>query len=241
MLRALAPRPYVPVLYWDQVVDKPTLDEAVEVVARAYNFRRHPYFEWMQDPATTRTSFRCSQARFRFAVEGWSQSLAAVLARMPRMEARRGLAKNVQDEHGEDGDHSHKASFGRYLAALGCTPEELATPCPIEVRAFSQALTNFCLVHHHEAGAAALGIIEYVYITISNMIVGTLAERRWVEPGSQDHYDVHETLDVEHARDLFEVAKPGWHEGRIRSDVALGLQLGAHHFWALYDDLLPGP
>jgi pyrroloquinoline-quinone synthase len=234
-----SPRPVVPNLYWDQLVELPSLDDAVQAIARAYDFRRHPYFLWVREPETTRVSFRCSQVRFRFAVEGWSQALSAVLARIPWLEQRRGVARNVGEEHGEVLDKSHKASFERFLAALETTPAELRTPCPVAVRAFQQATTNFCLVQPYEAGAAALGIIEFLYIDISADIGQLLVDRRWAEPGSQDHYAVHEELDVEHARDLLDLARPAWEERRPRREVALGLLLGAHLFWQLYLDLMP--
>jgi len=238
-VRRRAARPQVPNLYWDQVAELVTLDDAVRAIARAYNFRRHPYFLWAHDPNTSRVSFRCSQVRFRFAVEGWSQALSAVLARVPWLEHRRGLARNIADEHGENLERSHKASFHRYLTALGATAAELRTPCPVAVRAFQQATTNFCLVMPYEAGAAALGVIEHLYIDISADIGKLLHDRAWAEPGSQDHYAVHEELDVEHARDLLELAAQGWGDQRGRREVALGLLLGAHHFWQLYLDLLP--
>ena len=42
---------------------------------------------------------------------------------------------------------------------------------------------------------------------------------------------------MEHARDLLDLARPAWSEGRGRGEVALGLALGAHAFWQLYLDL----
>ena len=224
---------------WAEIAELESLERAVGAVARAYDFHVHPYFVWARAGETTREAFRSSQARFRFAVEGWAQAISAVLARIPRLELRRGLAKNVADEHGELVELSHKASFRRYLIALGATQDELETPCPIAVRAFQQATTNFCLVHPYEVGAAALGIIEHVYVGISTEIGRLVTDRGWVLPGSQDHYAVHERLDVEHARDLLVLAEPAWTEPRSRREVALGLLIGAHCFWQLYLDLLP--
>jgi pyrroloquinoline-quinone synthase len=237
MVRALSAKPYVPIVYWEQVVECASLERAIKLISRAYNFKRHPYFIWAQHPATTRTSFRCSQARFRYAVEGWSQALAAVVARIPRMEIRRAIVENMADEAGAAEERSHKASFQRFLVALGTTRDELETPCPIQVRAFQQALTNYCLVHEYDAGAAALGIIEHLYTGISAAIAQLIAEREWAAP--QDHYDVHAELDVEHARELLRLAEPSWPIERLRREAALALLLGAHHFWTLYNDLLP--
>lgn len=222
-----------------EVARAESFDRAVERVAAAHDFRRHPYLRWAWEASTTRDAFRRTQLPFRFAVGGWSQALAAVLARAPRPELCRGIVRNIADEHGETVDGSHAASFRRYLTALGATDDELGSPCPIAVRAFQQGTTNFCLVRPFEAGAALLGIVEHVYVDISAEIVRLLDERGWVEPGSQDHYDVHEELDVTHARDLLDLARPAWSSPRGRDEVALGLSLGAHLFRRLYLDLLP--
>lgn len=231
------PAPITPSLTVEGVCAHARFDDAVAEVAAAYDFARHPYFLWAHAPATTRAEFRASQAPFRFAVEGWAPALAAVLARVSDVEARRGIVKNLADEQGGGPGHSHTASFRRYLRALGATDAELEAPCPIAVHAFSLQTTNFALVAPVEAGASALGIIEHLYIGISAAIGRLVVERGWAAPGTQDHYEVHEELDVEHARDLLELARPAWSEARGRRAAGLGLALGAHTFWQLYLDL----
>lgn len=233
----------------DQLARLATFEGAVEAISIAYDFRAHPYFAWARSETTTRDEFRASQVPFRFAVEAWAQPLGAVLARTPRGASRRGVLRNLVDEHGA-GAHgagergagasaSHEASFERYLRALGAGDEELGAPCPIAVRAFSEATTAFCLVQPCHAGAAALGAVEHLYVGVSAEIARLVVDRGWAPPGSQDHYAVHEELDVHHARDLLELARPAWESARSREEVALGLHLGAHLFWQLYRDLLP--
>ncbi len=214
-----------------------SFDEAVAHVESVYDFRRHPYFAWAHAAPTTRAAFRASQVPFRFAVEGWAQALAAVLAKVTRVELRRGLVKNLADEQGAGPERSHSASFRRYLGALGASDAELEAGCPIAVRAFTEQTHGYCATAPYEAGAATLGIIEHVYIDVSASIGRLVLDRGWVAAGSQDHYEVHEELDVEHARDLLDLARPAWSEGRGRREVALGLALGAHAFWQLYLDL----
>lgn len=229
-----------PDLVWADVATQPTLDAALARIDAAYDFADHPYFVWLRDPATDRDAFRRSQVPFRFAVEAFSQSLAAVLAHVPRLEDRLALADNIAEEHGRGvPERSHKHTFLEYLQALGATPEELQRPCPVWVTAFNHALRNLCLAQPCEHGAAALGVIEHLYVKISATIARAIHARGWVAPGSQRHYEVHEVLDVEHARELLDVARPAWDTPRTRSTVALGLLLGAFHFWRLYDELLP--
>lgn len=230
--------PVNPALSLEELVAAPTLEAAVELLESRYCFPRHPYFLWMHDPATTRDEFRATQMPFRFAVESFSQSLAAVLARIVASESRLAVAENVAEEHGHGNElASHKATFLQYLRALGAQPSEIELPCPAGVHAFNHALLGFCLGNSAEAGAAATGAIEHLYIWISGAIARTVVERGWCEAGSQRHYEVHELLDQTHARDLFEVARPGWRDPSTRAQVALGLLLGAHWFWALYLDL----
>ncbi|HEY9821709.1 MAG TPA: iron-containing redox enzyme family protein [Candidatus Sericytochromatia bacterium] len=227
-----------PELTWEDLATMPTLEAAVLRVAEVYDFHHHPYLIWMQTDSTSREAFCQSQLPFRFAVESFSQALAAVLARIPLLEARLPLAENVAEEHGH-GDclRSHKYTFGQYLQSLGATAAELETPCITPVLAFNQSILTYCLSQPGEAGAALLGIIEYLYVDISAAIARTVNHRGWVAPGSQSHYAVHEKLDTEHARDLLMLAAPTWNEPRSRTQVVQGLVLGAHYFWSLYRDL----
>jgi pyrroloquinoline-quinone synthase len=224
----------------EEAVSLPSVTAAVELIATRYDFRAHPYFRWMVDPATDVVDFRRSQVPFRFAVESFSQALAAVLARVPELELRLAVAENVAEEHGHGRVRaSHKATFVQYLRALGATDADLHHGCPVTVWAFNQSLLDFCLVQPYESGAALLGIIEHLYVGISASIARTLRDRAWVVPGSQRHYDVHEKLDVSHARELLDLCEPAFSESRARSQIALGLLLGAHWFWRLYLDLMP--
>jgi pyrroloquinoline-quinone synthase len=227
-----------PELIWNELISLPTLELAVQKVATTYDFDRHPYLIWMTDPTTHRDAFCRSQLPFRYAVESFSQALAAVLARIPTLADRSTLFANIAEEHGRGNIlHSHKFTFQTYLHALGATEAELCTPCSTPVLAFNQSILTYALTHNPDVSAAMLGIIEYLYIGISAKIARTLDERQWTLHGSQSHYLNHEQLDVEHARDLLDIANPAWDEMRSRSQVAQGLVLGAYYFWRLYADL----
>ncbi len=216
-----------------------TLQDAVFEVRKAANFRAHPYFVWIDDPAITREEFVASQVPFRHAVEQFSRALAATMARIPEVERRMAVADNVAEEHGRGrADQAHSATFREYLLSLGASPAQLAAPCPIAVDAFVASVVAHCLTHNGEEGAATTGMIEDLYVGISGHIASTIVERGWVEPGSQRHYALHEDLDVVHARDLFAVAATGW-DGPHRERIARSLLLGARWFWTLYDGLLP--
>ncbi len=230
-----------PELSWIELIELPTLEMAMMQVATTYSFSQHPYFIWINDYAPSRDAFLHSQLPFRFAVESFSQALAAVLARIPILDTRLPIFANIAEEHGYGNTlRSHKFTFQEYLQALGANKVDLNTPCSTSVLAFNQSILSYCLTQSPEAGAAMLGIIEYLYVGISANIARILNERHWTLPGSQSHYMNHEILDNEHARDLLNVANPAWGETRSRSQVAQALVLGSYYFWRLYNDLCPG-
>ncbi|HEY2744575.1 MAG TPA: iron-containing redox enzyme family protein [Polyangia bacterium] len=232
--------PAAPSLSWRELDGCDSLDGAVRAIVAAYDFSRHPYFVWMAAPRTNVAEFRKSQLPFRFAVESFSQSLAAVLARIPRLEARLAVADNVAEEHGRGNQlASHKRTFIQYLRALGATTSDLGSDCPVTVSAFNHALLDYCLAQPHPSGAALLGIIEQLYVWISGAIAETVAARGWAAHGTQRHYEVHRSLDADHAEQLFAIARSTWREPSARAQTAQALLLGAHWFWQLYRDLLP--
>ncbi|NMG59546.1 hypothetical protein E1H12_13720 [Geitlerinema sp. P-1104] len=227
-------------LLWTDLVTLPTVDSAMSAIAATYDFKTHPYLLWMQADTTDAAGFRQSQLPFRFAVESFSQALAAVLARIPSLEQRLPLFLNVAEEHGNgDRQMSHKASFQQYLEALGATAADLETPCPTPIFAFNQSVLTYCLTQEVPPGAALLGAIEFLYVGISATIAHTILERGWVAPGSQSHYSTHERLDTHHSADLLALTATAWDQRDGRQAIAQSLLLGAYYFWRLYDELLP--
>ncbi|BBM85134.1 iron-containing redox enzyme family protein [Candidatus Uabimicrobium amorphum] len=208
------------------------LDKMYVYIAQQYNFRQHPYFVWMNNEAT-RKSFLKSQLSFRYAVESFSCALAACLSKINCLEKRIHLAENVQEEHGSgDLRKAHKHTFIEFLQALGAKEQEVQRPCSVGVHAFNESIRNFCLANPGEHGAALLGMIEYLYIDISAQIAKKICEDKWVEPGSQSHYATHEVLDVEHARELFDICRDTW--DKSRGEIATAAALGGHYFWNVY-------
>lgn len=222
----------------EEVAKHQTLESACQHVATQFDFARHPYFTWMQ--STDKESFARSQIPFRYAVEGFSCALAATVAKIPELERRIKVAENVAEEHGLIGDKMpHKYTITQFLKVLGLSDSEIAVQCPAGVHAFNQSLRNYCLSNSPEAGAALLGMIEYVFITVSNVVANHILSIGWVKPGAQRHYEVHEALDVEHSRVLFDVCSDYWSVELKRREICQGLILGAYYFWDLYNELHP--
>lgn len=225
---------------WNDLSGCDSLDAAVLKVAEIYDFQWHPYLLWMQSNAVDRPQFRRSQLPFRYVVESFPQSLAAVLAKLDQMELRLGLIKNINEAHGYGNPlRSSKAEFRQYLQALGATSEDLELAISVPVLAFNQSIRNYCLTQSAESGAAMLGMVEYLYAGVSGKIAQTIHDRVWVMPGSQSHYVPNPVIDFAQAEDLFLLAGAGWQFERSRQQITEGLLLGGRYFWDLYEGLYP--
>jgi pyrroloquinoline-quinone synthase len=211
---------------------------AAELLASRFDFRSHPYLVWMRESAT-RTEFMESQVPFRFAVEGFSRALAAVVARTTELERRRAVAENVAEEHGLMGAADHKSTYIEYLGGLGADETRLGLPPTFAVTGFVESIVNFALVHPGEEGAASLGIIERLYVDVTRELLDGIERRDFADLARQNHYCKHEKLDVGHARELLEVAEDAWATPRGRQRIATAMVLGARYFWELYSGLLP--
>ena len=126
--------------------------------------------------------------------------------------------------------------------------------CPVHVLVFNQTCLNYCKTHDQYAGSACLGIIEHLYVTISQIITQGRAKnsyfpgihyilvifgRGWVKEGEQHHYEVHAELDIDHAQDLLNIAKEAWEDSKLmRMEIAIGMLIAAQSFWQLYSNML---
>ena len=138
-----------------------SFDVAANHVLRGYDFNNHPYIAWMLHPATTREQFAATQVPFKFAVERFSQPLAAVVSKIERTPDRFSVVENLAEEHGLMGSGaSHVVTFSEFLTAMGVSLDVIRScVTPTHVHAFNDALLGHCAIRSPEAGAAALGMI----------------------------------------------------------------------------------
>ena len=61
---------------------------AISLISSTYNFSQHPYFIWLQSPASSKSQFLETLLPFIYAVEQWSMSISAVIAQIPSVEKR---------------------------------------------------------------------------------------------------------------------------------------------------------
>lgn len=214
--------------------------DLIASIKREHALDAHPYFQALTSGEFSRDDFIETQIQFLFAVVFFSRPMAVLLGRVPLPSMRLGLMENVADEHG-GGDlrHAHEATFLTLLARLGVSHDEVeARALWPEVRSFNTTLTGAAVMDDVPTAMAALGMIEDLFSGVSARIGRDIVARGWLSPAELIHYRAHEALDVEHARDFYDVIEPTWRQSaRGRYQVEQGLRLGAYLLMGMYREL----
>jgi pyrroloquinoline quinone (PQQ) biosynthesis protein C len=216
------------------------LDAAVARVKRQHPIDENPYFRSLRDGSFERDDFVETQVQFLFAVVFFSRPMAALAGRLARPERRVALLENISDEHGHGNLRvSHERTFLALLGRLGVTPEEVERRAlwP-EVRAFNTVLAGVATLDDTPTALAAMGVIEDLFARISARIGRAIVDRGWLPEDQIVHYATHERLDEQHAEGFYaQLRAPFARHPRHAYQVTQGLELGAHIFLRLYEDL----
>ncbi len=198
-----------------------------------------PYFSRIRPDAAQRQWFGRSQIQFGFAVREWPRALSYLAARIPDSARRWAVVLNLLDEHaGGDPTGFHTATFETFLRRLGIAEAELHRAQPgAAVGAFNSALVGLCLHEPIALAAAAAGMIELMFASISEQLADQVVAAGWIAREQLIHYDLHAALDVEHAEALFAIADADWRTAEGRRLVQRGIDLGGHLFDQLYRQL----
>ena len=206
------------------------------------------YFSALRDGTMSREMFVRSQKQFFFAVRYFSRPMAALMARMPDSTTRQGLIHNLSEEHGFEDDEpavgfdpsvAHDRTFLAFLRTLGISAAEMEREREgPAVRAFNTALMGCCLMERREVAFGCLGVIEYAFADICELIGKKVVERGWISQDDLVHYKLHAQIDKRHAADFFKVVEHAW-QGDGRPAIEDGILLGLHVFDGLYQNLDP--
>lgn len=217
------------------------IQEIVDGVLAETDARNNPYFVALRDGSFQRDDFVETQIQFYYAVVFFSRPMAVVAAKIPSPSLRVEVMRNVWEEHGEGDDtRIHGHTFRQLLERLaGVTIQDIERrPLWPEVRAFNTILTGCSIADDWEVATACFGMIERMFVDISQWIGRAILERGWLAPDQMVHYNVHETLDVKHSDDFFHVLTEGTDgSAQARYCVEQGVRLGAYVFNGLYEGL----
>ena len=174
-----------------------TIDDSIET----RHLLKHPFYIAWKAGELTPAALRSYAAQYYQHVNAFPTYISALHSRCEDMPTRQTLLENLVDE--EHGEENHPALWRRFATAVGCTDEETenATPLPetaSTIATFRRAMSEGSVTR----GLAALYAYESMVPATATEKIHGLAEHYGVEgsPGT-DYFEVHRTLDIEHAAD----------------------------------------
>lgn len=207
--------------------------------------KNNPYFMALRDKTFDKNDFVETQIQFYFAVVFFSRPMAAAAAKVPCPKQRLEIIRNVWEEHGE-GDLSdiHGHTFTQLLNRLDVKDLNEIDKRALwpATRQFNTTLAGATALDEHLVGVGLMGIIEYMFSQISAWVGNGIIDNGWLTVDQMIHYNLHEKLDIKHAKDFFDVIEPTWEKGSVedRYVIEQGIRLGAFTFYQFYENLYRG-
>lgn len=185
-------------------MSRPSLSTIDALIAERH-LLKHPFYRAWQEGTLSAEALQDYAAQYYRHVSAFPTYISALHSRCEDLETRQALLENLWDE--EQGPDNHPALWRRFAEAVGCDepgdgeawPETAAA-----IAGFRSAVGEGPVIR----GLAALYAYESMVPAVASEKIRGLAEHYGVEgsPGT-DYFEVHRTLDVEHAaasRDLLE-------------------------------------
>lgn len=172
---------------------------AIERLIEDRHVLKHPFYVAWQDGTLPREALRTYAAQYYQHVKAFPTYISALHSRCEDLETRQALLENLRDE--EEGPENHPALWLRFAAAAGCADGEAESATPLPETA--QAIASFRAAVGEGStarGLAALWAYESMVPAVAAEKIRGLAEHYGIagSPGT-DYFEVHRTLDVEHA------------------------------------------
>ena len=199
----------------------------------------HPFVRAMFDGSLPLEVAQRTALEIAHVVACFPRFLAAVIANIDDHRERMLLVDNLYEEHGRmDPSHVHEVTYRGFLRELGLDDARAAAHRPgLGVIVYNRAMLDLCRTQRVPEALGALGVVEEIVARASVGVRRYAAHRR--AASDEAHFSVHETLDLRHADELYDLAEPHWARGDDEA-VRLGMRLGHRYHLRLYTDVLAG-
>lgn len=180
-------------------------------------------------------TFILSHHNFGRAVNAWSVILALLLSKVPSYKERRVILRNLLDENDEN---PHVETFEQFIKLLNNhspVPRLQSESCEYDhvINTFIENMKMIIENNDWIGSCAALGMIEYTYITVSKHIHDYAS--KFLTDSEIPHYSSHELIDIEHARDLFSIISPFLEKDPAK--IMKGLNTGYTVLYEFYNSI----
>ena len=213
----------------------------VQKIGQRYAALTNDYFITLFNGGFQKQDFVETQVQFELAVTHFVSPMQTLSKKILDADARSGIADNIADELGGGVQkESHSATFRSFLERLDATAIDILAQREVwpEVVTFNTLLDDACGDDQIWRGAAVMGMVEYMFATISGLVAHGVVSRGWLTESDMVHYALHQELDEQHAEDFFLLLEPGWHRSLVIQEIIVaGFEEGAAGFFDLYDGL----
>jgi len=212
----------------------PTLSR-IDARIAARHVLRHPFYLAWQDGTLTPEALRTYAAQYYRHVSAFPTHISALHARCDDLATRQVLLRNLRDE--EEGPDDHPGLWLRFAAATGCPPEEAesAEPLPETVEAIA-AFRSAVGEGPPARGLAALHAYESMVPDVASEKIRGLAEHYGIEGSpATDYFEVHRTLDIEHAAETREALAARLEAGDDPRSAEEGAEIALDAVWTILD------
>ena len=138
---------------------------------------------------------------FIHAINYWSQLLGLVISKCSDYKKRKNLVKNLYDEN--NGEYTHVETFYMFLQELGYMGNIDKINMNLYTELYIANIKYIIQNNNFDECCQILGSIEYIYQKISADIISWFRLKYNHYP--KNHFMLHETLDITHAQELFEL------------------------------------
>jgi pyrroloquinoline-quinone synthase len=177
----------------------------IDALIDEHHILKHPFYRAWQDGTLAPEALRTYAGQYYQHVKAFPTYISALHSRCEDLDTRQVLLKNLRDE--EEGPEHHPGLWLRFAAAVGCDAEEAESTDSLPetsfaVEAFRRAVSNGPVAR----GLGALYAYEAMVPAVATEKIDGL-EKHYGVSGSPatDYFEVHRTLDVEHAGETREL------------------------------------
>ena len=140
-------------------------------------------------------------ASFIYVINHWSQILGLLISKCDNHKKRKNIIYNLYDENCES--YTHVETFYLFLLELGFNKKIDEIENTTYGVLYMRLLTDIISENNFNECCQILGSIEYIYQKISSDIIQWFIKKYNKMP--ENHFTMHETLDITHAKDFFEL------------------------------------
>ncbi|HET6616827.1 MAG TPA: CADD family putative folate metabolism protein [Gemmatimonadota bacterium] len=210
--------------------------KSIERLIEDRHVLKHPFYVAWSEGTLPREALRTYAAQYYQHVRAFPTYISALHSRCDDLVTRQALLENLRDE--EEGVENHPALWLRFAAAVGCDEGEAESAELLpETRAAIETFRAAVREGSVTRGLAALWAYESMVPAVAAEKIRGLEEHYGIAGSpAVDYFEVHRTLDVEHA-----AATRALVAGRASEPVeAAEAELGAACATAAVNRLLDG-